>query len=111
MILVAETTLTPVPAVPPKVTVAPAAKPAVASSAADLVARAKLTGVTSFCVAEVATGHGVAPAVVATAWLLQRSPVMVPIPGTSKVAHARENIAAAWLRLSVEDVARLNGAP
>ncbi len=62
-------------------------------------------------VAEVATGHGVAPAVVATAWLLQRSPVMVPIPGTSKVAHARENIAAAWLRLSVEDVARLDGAP
>jgi pyridoxine 4-dehydrogenase len=36
------------------------------------------------------------------AWLLQRSPVMLPIPGTSKVAHLEENVAAAQLRLSKE---------
>ena len=39
------------------------------------------------------------PAQVALAWLLRRSPVMVPIPGTSKVAHLEENIAAALLEL------------
>jgi pyridoxine 4-dehydrogenase len=42
------------------------------------------------------------------AWLLARSPVMVPIPGTSKVDHADDNIDAAWVHLSVDDLARLD---
>jgi aryl-alcohol dehydrogenase-like predicted oxidoreductase len=37
------------------------------------------------------------------AWLLQRSPVMLPIPGTSKVSHLEENMAAAGLKLSAEE--------
>ena len=43
--------------------------------------------------------HAATPAQVALAWLLRRSPVMVPIPGTSLVAHLEENVAAAALRL------------
>ena len=41
--------------------------------------------------------YGATPARVALAWLLRRSPVMVPIPGTSSVAHLEENVAAAAL--------------
>jgi aryl-alcohol dehydrogenase-like predicted oxidoreductase len=43
-------------------------------------------------------------------WLLQRSPVMLPIPGTSKVAHLEENVAAAGLKLSAEERAELEKA-
>lgn len=46
---------------------------------------------------------------VAAAWLLQRSPNILLIPGTSSVAHLRENLAAAELRLPAEALARLNG--
>jgi aryl-alcohol dehydrogenase-like predicted oxidoreductase len=49
------------------------------------------------------------PAQVALAWLLRRSPVMLPIPGTSRVAHLEENVAAAALRLSDEEFAALEG--
>jgi aryl-alcohol dehydrogenase-like predicted oxidoreductase len=45
---------------------------------------------------------------VALAWLLQRSPNLVLIPGTSSVQHLRENLAAAELRLPEEAVARLD---
>lgn len=45
---------------------------------------------------------------VALAWLLQRSPVILPIPGTSQLRHADENVDAAWLRLSDEELARLD---
>jgi aryl-alcohol dehydrogenase-like predicted oxidoreductase len=45
------------------------------------------------------------PSQVALAWLLARSPVMLPIPGTSSVAHLEENIAAADLHLSEDDLA------
>ena len=55
----------------------------------------------------VARVHGATAAQVAIAWLLQRSPVMLPIPGTSSVAHLEDNLGAADLRLSEEDVARL----
>jgi aryl-alcohol dehydrogenase-like predicted oxidoreductase len=41
------------------------------------------------------------------AWLLRRSPVMLPIPGTSKVSHLEENTAAASITLSDEDFATL----
>jgi aryl-alcohol dehydrogenase-like predicted oxidoreductase len=44
------------------------------------------------------------------AWLLQRSPAMLPIPGTSKVAHLEENVAAAGLKLSAEEWAELEAA-
>ena len=45
----------------------------------------------------------------ALAWLLKRSPVMLPIPGTGKVAHLEENAAAAAIELSAEDFATLSG--
>jgi len=46
-----------------------------------------------------ASHHKIATAQLALAWLLWRSPVMLPIPGTSKVTHLEENIAAATLKL------------
>ncbi len=49
--------------------------------------------------ADVAEQLGATPSQVALAWLLQRSPVMLPIPGTSRVAHLDENTAAAALTL------------
>jgi aryl-alcohol dehydrogenase-like predicted oxidoreductase len=45
---------------------------------------------------------------VALAWLLQRSPNILLIPGTSSIAHLRENVAAAELALSTEDLAELD---
>jgi pyridoxine 4-dehydrogenase len=48
------------------------------------------------------------PAQVAIAWLLAKSPVMLPIPGTGKIPHLEENVAAAKLRLSKEDLAALD---
>jgi pyridoxine 4-dehydrogenase len=57
--------------------------------------------------AEVARRHGVSPVQVAIAWQLARSPQVLPIPGTSSVAHLEENVAAASLRLSADDLARL----
>jgi aryl-alcohol dehydrogenase-like predicted oxidoreductase len=62
----------------------------------------------SDAVARVATRHAATPTQVALAWLLQRSPTVVPIPGTSSVAHLEENVASAALRLSAEDVAALD---
>jgi len=59
-------------------------------------------------VARVAAEVGKTPAQVALAWLLERSPVILPIPGTSKVAHLEENCAAAGVRLSEEQMASLS---
>lgn len=59
-------------------------------------------------VATVAARLGATPAQVALAWLLQHSPVMVPIPGTTSVAHLEENLGAATVRLGREDVAALD---
>jgi aryl-alcohol dehydrogenase-like predicted oxidoreductase len=56
---------------------------------------------------EAAKGHGATPAQLALAWLLHKSPAMLPIPGTSKVAHLEENLAAANITLTDEDVATL----
>ena len=50
---------------------------------------------------------GAAPSQVVIAWLLQKSPVMLPIPGTGSVEHLEENMAAAKLRLSAADMAAL----
>ncbi len=59
---------------------------------------------------EVAATHDATPSQVALAWLLQLSPVMVPIPGTSTVAHLEENTAAAALELTDDELARLSAA-
>ena len=58
----------------------------------------------------VATEIGATPAQVALAWLLQRSPAMLPIPGTSRVAHAEENCAAAGIVLEPQHVKALDDA-
>jgi pyridoxine 4-dehydrogenase len=59
---------------------------------------------------EIAQATGSTPAQVALAWLLQRSPVVLPIPGTSSVAHLEQNIGAARLTLTDEQVASLSAA-
>jgi aryl-alcohol dehydrogenase-like predicted oxidoreductase len=58
-------------------------------------------------VEEIARAHDATPMQVALAWLLQRSPVMLPIPGTSSVAHLEENVAAASLELADDEFERL----
>jgi aryl-alcohol dehydrogenase-like predicted oxidoreductase len=59
---------------------------------------------------EIARRHGATAGQVALAWLLQRSPVMLPIPGTSSVEHLEENTAAAELSLSADELERLERA-
>jgi len=60
--------------------------------------------------ARIAAAHGALPQQVAIAWLLQHSPVMLPIPGTSQLSHAQENVDAAWLQLSRDELAELESA-
>jgi pyridoxine 4-dehydrogenase len=60
--------------------------------------------------ARVAAAHEATAAQVSLAWLLQRSPVLLPIPGTSKVAHLEENVAAAALRLTPDEFSALEAA-
>ena len=60
--------------------------------------------------ARIASEHDATPFQVALAWLLASSPAMLPIPGTSSVAHLEENVAAASLRLTEDDVAELTAA-
>jgi pyridoxine 4-dehydrogenase len=57
----------------------------------------------------VATRLGASPMAVALAWLLQRSPNILLIPGTSSVAHLRENVTGAALTLPAAELAKLNG--
>jgi len=56
----------------------------------------------------IARAHGATPSQVAVAWLLQRSPVILPIPGTSKVAHLEENAKARDIELTAEEFDRLD---
>jgi len=60
---------------------------------------------------EVAKAHRASPKQVALAWLLRRSPIMLPIPGTSSVEHLEENVAGASLHLSDEEYERLAQVP
>jgi pyridoxine 4-dehydrogenase len=60
--------------------------------------------------ATAAESHGVSAGAVALAWLLHRSPVMLPIPGTGKVAHLEENMAAAGLELDAAELAAIDAA-
>jgi pyridoxine 4-dehydrogenase len=55
----------------------------------------------------IAKKYDAAPSQIALAWVLKRSPVMLPIPGTSKVKHLEENLAAVNIALSDEDFAAL----
>lgn len=58
----------------------------------------------------IADEHAVTPAQLALAWLLQRSPVLLPIPGTSTAAHLEENLAAALIELTPDQVQQLEEA-
>jgi pyridoxine 4-dehydrogenase len=60
--------------------------------------------------ARAAREHGATPSQLALAWLLHRSPVMLPIPGTSTVSHLEENVAAALIALSDDEVKELEAA-
>lgn len=53
---------------------------------------------------KVAQRHGVLPGQIALAWLLARKPWIVPIPGTTKIAHLRENVAATQVKLTTQDM-------
>lgn len=59
---------------------------------------------------DAAAAHGAAPSQIALAWLLARSPVVLPIPGTGSVAHLEENIAAAGIELTDEQRSALDAA-
>jgi pyridoxine 4-dehydrogenase len=56
---------------------------------------------------KVAAGHGITAGQAALAWLLARSPVMLPIPGTGAIEHLEQNVAAAAVRLSPQDLHEL----
>ena len=58
----------------------------------------------------IAHKHKASPGQIALAWLLKRSPVMLPIPGTSKVAHLEENVGAAAIKLTDEEFSTLGRA-
>ncbi|MEV6640633.1 aldo/keto reductase [Amycolatopsis sp. NPDC051371] len=60
--------------------------------------------------AEIAAETGATPAQVALSWLLARSDVLCPVPGTSSLAHLEENVAAASLRLTGDQIAQLTSA-
>jgi len=60
---------------------------------------------------QVAKAHDASPTQVALAWLLRRSPIMLPIPGTSSIAHLEQNVAAAYVRLTDEDYKTLSHVP
>jgi len=58
----------------------------------------------------IAKAHGGTPGQIALAWMLKRSPVMLPIPGTGSVAHLEENVAAAGIKLTDAEFATLDKA-
>ncbi|MFD7445602.1 aldo/keto reductase [Streptomyces sp. NPDC059909] len=71
------------------------------------MANGALTGGTAAALDEVADRHGASRGQIALAWLLHRSPVLRPTPGTGSLAHLEENLAAAAMRLSDEDMSSL----
>ena len=60
---------------------------------------------------EIARAHQVSPKQIALAWLLRRSPIILPIPGTSSVEHLEENVAASSVQLTEEEYGRLAAVP
>jgi aryl-alcohol dehydrogenase-like predicted oxidoreductase len=59
----------------------------------------------------IAQAHGASPTQIALDWLLRRSPIMLPIPGTSSIEHLEQNVAAASLRLAEEEYEQLARVP
>jgi len=59
----------------------------------------------------IARAHSASPTQIALAWLLHRSPMMLPIPGTSSIEHLEQNVAAAYLDLTDEDYQMLSRVP
>ena len=59
----------------------------------------------------IAQAHSGSPTQIALAWLLRRSPIMLPIPGTSSIEHLEQNVAAASLRLSDAEYEQLSRVP
>ena len=59
----------------------------------------------------IAQARRASPTQIALAWLLRRSPIMLPIPGTSSIEHLEENVAAASLRLTDEEYEKLSRVP
>ena len=59
----------------------------------------------------IARAHEATPMQIALAWLLRRSPIVLPIPGTSSIEHLEQNVAAASLRLSDEEYQKLFAVP
>jgi len=60
---------------------------------------------------QIANAHHASPTQVAPAWLLWRSPMMLPIPGTSSIDHLQQNVGAASVRLSEHECEKLSGVP
>jgi len=60
---------------------------------------------------QIAEAHHASPTQVALAWLLWRSPIMLPIPGTSSIEHLEQNVGAATLHLSEDECEKLSGVP
>ena len=73
------------------------------------LAAGALTGPGS-ALAVIAQAHGATPGQIALAWLLRRSPVILPIPGTASVAHLEENARALHIELSDAEFAKLEAA-
>jgi aryl-alcohol dehydrogenase-like predicted oxidoreductase len=59
----------------------------------------------------IAEAHRASPTQIALAWLLRRSPILLPIPGTSSIAHLEQNVAAASLHLAEEEYEQLSRVP
>src|SRR5256886_5864220 len=59
---------------------------------------------------DVAQAHDATPSQIALAWLLARSPIVLPIPGTAQVSHLEENVAAALVRLDDDEIRKLADA-
>lgn len=68
-----------------------------------------LRGGDEAAIAEISAARGVTPHAIRIAWLLRRSPAIVPIPGTLSIEHLRENLAALELELSDEELERVAG--
>ena len=66
-------------------------------------------GMTNTALEQAAKDHGVTIYQLGLAWLLHRSPVMLPIPGTSSLAHLEENMAARKIELSPEEWKAIDG--
>ena len=67
------------------------------------LAKGRLTGAPGSPLDRIALHHHATPRQIALAWLLHRSPVMLPIPGTSSIAHLEENLEAGSIHLSAEE--------